>query len=300
MSRFSSVALDLSRFPPPLAIRGIDYEGILAQRKARFIDLMRAKGVDYSVGDLVSDTAVELQETDAGREMLALIRVNDAVRSVMVAFATGADLDHLAAFYGITRRVITPASGTAAAVLESDAEFRRRVLLAPEAFAAAGPPGAFIYHALSADPRVLNVDVWSPEPGDVAIAIQSREADGLASPDLIEVVRATINRPNIKPLTDVVMIRSVTNHGYNVDLDAYILRGPDPWAVHGLIEDSILATAASRRAPARNMPRSALTAAAQLSMVDRVLLGAPGADIAMGYGEVPVINGLNVRVHTND
>lgn len=300
MSRFSSIALDLSRFPPPLAIRGIDYEAILAERKARFVELMKARRGDYNVESLVSDTAVELQETDAGREMLALIRVNDAVRSVMVAFATGTDLDHLAAFYGITRRVIVLASGSTPQVLESDAEFRRRVLLAPEAFAAAGPPGAYIYHALSADPRVLNVDVWSPDPGDVALAIQSREGDGLAPPDLVEAVRARIMHTYIKPLTDVVTVRSVTNHGYSVDLDAFILRGPDPLAVHGLIENSVLATAASRRTPARDMPRSALTAAAQLSMVDRVLLGSPVDDIAMGYGEVPVINGLNVRVHAND
>src|SRR5690606_24987794 len=113
-----------------------------------------------------------LQQADAYRELLAYAAINDAVRSVMIAFAVGADLDHMAAYYGVTRRIITPAAGSTAAVLESDAEFRRRALFAPEAMAAAGPHGAYVLHALTADPRVLNVDVWSPDPGKVTVAVQ--------------------------------------------------------------------------------------------------------------------------------
>ena len=260
--------------------------------------LFDAAGVPFDVGNLEVSPAVILEETDAYRELLVIAAINDAVRAVMVAFAVDADLDHLAAFYGVSRRVITSATSNTPAVLESNEEFRRRVLLAPEAFSTAGAHGAYVFHALSADPRVLNVDVWSPAPGEVTVAVQSREGDGLAPTDLVAAVRGQLTRPDIKPLTDVVSVRSVTNHSYAVSLDAYILPGPDPLTVTSAIEAAITKEATARRTPARDMPRSALIAAAQLPVVDKVSLVTPGGDIARDYGEVPVLAGLDVRVQT--
>jgi phage-related baseplate assembly protein len=37
-------------------------------------------------------------------------RINDAARAVMPAYAVKADLDHIAALFGITRLTITPAN----------------------------------------------------------------------------------------------------------------------------------------------------------------------------------------------
>ncbi len=300
MSRFSAVTLDLSRFPAPLAIRGIDYEALLAERKARLLALFDDAGVVYDVAALETDPAIIVEETDAYRELLAYAAINDAVRACMVAFAVGADLDHLAAIHGLVRRIITPASGSAAAVMESDAEFRRRVLLAPEAFSTGGPAGAYLYQALTADPRVLNADVWSPKPGQVKIAVQSREGDGTASNDLVEAVRRWVCDPVRKPLTDDVSVGSITNHRYSAVVTAYILPGPDPMAVRTEIETAVLAEAARRRTPARDMPRSALIAAAHLPVVDKVILAEPTVDLARGYGEVAVMEALTVKVVTYD
>src|SRR5690606_10342748 len=118
MTRFSADTLDLSRFPAPLAIRGIDYEALLAARKTALVAAYQERGIAYDVERLESDRAIILEETDAYRELLAYAAINDAVRACMVAFAVGSDLDHLAAFYGISRRVITAATDTAAAVME--------------------------------------------------------------------------------------------------------------------------------------------------------------------------------------
>jgi phage-related baseplate assembly protein len=296
MSRFSATTLDLSRFPPPLAIRGVDYDGIIAARRARLVELMTLAGIPFDIERLDANPGMVLQQADGTWEMLTFTAINDTVRSIMVAFATGADLDHLALFYGVKRRIITPASGSTPAVLESDNEFRRRVLLAPESFAAAGPIGAYVFHALTADSRVLNVDVWSPAAGEVTIAVQSREGDGTASDELLASVRAYITRDSIKPLTDVVSIRSVTNHPFSILLDAYVQPGPDPVAVRTYIEQTILEMVADRRTPSRDMPRSAIIGAAQRAVVDNVTLVSPVTDIARGYGEVAVLEGLEVRV----
>lgn len=72
--------------------------------------------------------------------------MNDAARAIMPAYAVGVDLDNIAALFGIVRFVITPADPQtgAPAVMESDADFRRRMVLAPEGFSVAGPEGAYI------------------------------------------------------------------------------------------------------------------------------------------------------------
>lgn len=310
MTRFSAVALDLSRFPPPLAIRSMDYETIIAARKVRLVAEMAEIGINYDVVDLEDTPGAALQETDAYHELLAYAAINDAYKAGLVAFAAGADLDHL----GLTaslhlpqshrdlmlRRVIVPASGSTPAVMESDAEYRRRLLLAPEAYATAGTEGGFLFHALSADPGVINADVWSPSLGEVQIAIQARDGLAAASADLVEAVRRHMLRKDVKPLTDMVSVRSVTTHDYQIDVTVFIRPGPDPAAVRVAVEDGLAAMAASRRMPARDVPRSAIIAAASVGPVDRVSVAAPVADVVMGDGELAVCTGIAVNVEMHD
>lgn len=300
MSRFSAITLDLSRFPAPVAIRGIDFEAILAERRARLVTLMAQYGIAYDVDGLETDPAMIVEQADTWRELLVLAAINDAVRSVLVAFATGSDLDHLAAFHGLTRRVIAPADGTTPAVMEDDAELRRRALLAPEAFATAGTHGGYVFHALTADPRVLNVDVWTPAPGHVRVAIQSRDGNGDADEDTVEAVRAHLHRDDIKPLTDVVSVSSVELVDYPIDVTVYIQPGPDPVAVRDAVLESLAAMAAARRIPGRDVPVSAVIAAASVGPVDRVVVSDPVADIIIGNGGLAVCTGIGVTVATHD
>ncbi len=294
MSRLSAVTLDLSRFPAPLAIRGVDFEAIVSARIARLKALFDAGQVPYDVETLLTDPATILERADAYQEVLTLARVNDAVRAVMVAFATGSDLDHLGAFYGVKRREIT--SGK----YENDAEFRKYVLLAPEAWSAAGPIGAYVFHAGQADPRVLNVDVWSPKPGEVKVAVQARDGDRTAPRDLVLAVSAYLRKPNIKPLTDQLSVRSVVNIPYQIRGTAYVLPGPDPQAAKTAAVESLTAMAAARWTPARDVPLSAIHHAAMVGAVDKFVLQSPTADIARGNGEAAYCTGIDVAVKTYD
>ena len=297
MMRFSAETLDLSRFPAPLAIRDINFEADLATRLAALAAAFNAAGIPFDVERLVANPAAFIERVDNYRETLVKGSINDALRAVMVAFAVGSDLDHLALPW-ITRRVITPATNGAPAVMESDAEFRRRVLLIPEAFSSAGAHGAYVFHALSADPRVLNVDVWSPSPGVVNVAVQSREGDGTATADLVAAVRAYLYRPDIKPRTDVVNVFSITNVPYTIDVEGFCLPGPDPLSVKASMIEALSAMAAARRTPARDVPRSAVFAAAQVGPLDKAIVNSPLTDIARGYGEVAVLTAIDVTVST--
>lgn len=309
MSRFAAITLDLSRFPKPTALRDMDFERIFAERLAHLKALFEAADIPFSVEMLQTDPAVVQQRVDAFRETAVYGWINDAVQSVMVAFAAGADLDNLALTAALwmpsswresmLRRIIQPATETAPAVMESDNEFRRRILLAPEAYSTAGTAGSYLFHVLWADPRLLWADVWSPAPGEVIVAAQSREGDGTAPNDLVEAVRAHLARPDIKPLTDVISVRSVVNIGYTISIDAYILPGPDHATVEEAIKASVLKLAAARHTPSRDMPRSAIIGAAQLDVVDKIILPSPATDIARGYGEVAHLTDLAVRVHVH-
>src|SRR5699024_11217120 len=97
-------------------------------------------------------------EENAYRELVWRQRVNEAAQAVMLAYACGADLDNLAALLDVARNVIEPADPEARpprpATLESDHDFRARILLLLEGLSVSGPPGAYRYHALSAYGRV--------------------------------------------------------------------------------------------------------------------------------------------------
>lgn len=87
--------IDVSKLTAPKIIEELDYETILDQMKIKLAELMP----DWTAADLESDPANKILEVAAYREMLIRHRINEAAKAVMVAFATGSDLDHLAAFY---------------------------------------------------------------------------------------------------------------------------------------------------------------------------------------------------------
>lgn len=307
-TRFSAITLDLSRFPAPLAIRGLSYETFLAERRASLVERLMAAGLPYDVVSLETDPAVILQQDDAYRELLAYAAINDAVKAGLIAFASGTDLDHqgltaaLNLPFGLRdlmlRRELVEANGSTPAVMESDEEYRRRLLLSPEA-AAAGTEGGYEFHALSADIRVMNANVWSPSPGQVNIAVQAREGLGEADSGLVAAVHTHLHRRDIKPLTDVVTVRSVKPRRYAISARVYARPGPDPAAVRTLVIDSLTSMAAARRIPARDVPMSAIVAAASVGPVDRVVLTEPLSDMIMDNGELAVCTGIDVEVRAD-
>lgn len=231
----TSSAIDLSRLPPPDVVEQLDYEAILA---AMIADLQqRWPEFDALVE---SDPVFKVLEVAAWREMLIRQRVNEAGLGVMLAYATGGDLDNLAALVGVSRLEISPADEQAGtpAVMESDGELRERVILAPDSFSVAGPTLAYVFHARTAHPDVLDATVVSPEPGEVLVTVLSREGSGEPEPEVIDAVEDRVNGRNVRPLTDLVTVQGATIVPYSIEANIWLLEGPDPGVV--------LATAQSR------------------------------------------------------
>lgn len=287
MSRFS---IDISKLPFPGIIESLDYEEILAGLK---IEL----AARYPLHDLESDPIVALLEVVAYYRLIDHARINDAAKAVFIAYATGADLDNLGAFFGVERITITPADDTAtppvAAVMENDPDFRARILLALEAQSTAGPRGAYLYHALSADSRVLDAAVIgpgdsftpAPPPGQVDIYVLGR--DGSTPLDLLDVVRAALNDEEVRPLCDTVTVSAATLVNYTIDATLTFYKGPDQAVVIAAAQDAVETYVEARFRLGQDVTRSGIFAALHQPGVQNVTLTSPAADISIAANEVP-------------
>ncbi|MGE5509933.1 MAG: baseplate J/gp47 family protein [Bacteroidota bacterium] len=160
MARFN--AIDLSQLAAPPVVEVLDYEDILASIMADFV----TRYPDYDVAELESDPAKKVLEVVAYRELLLRARVNDAAKAVMVAFARGADLEHLSALFGVERLVVQEADPDATPplpeILETDDSLRERTQLSLEAYSTAGPYGGYLFYAISVA-GVKDAGVYGPE-----------------------------------------------------------------------------------------------------------------------------------------
>lgn len=175
MTRF--IAPSLSALGEMPALEDVSYDVIRQARSEYLVAALAAYGIDYDTTGLETDPLViAFSEGGAYQEIKFRTRVNEAVKALSLATATGTDLDHIAATYaGIARLTYTNAAGdqpensqwddTNSQWVEDDDTFRNRILLAYEAFSTGGPEGAYRYFALQLDGTadVSDVAVYSEE-----------------------------------------------------------------------------------------------------------------------------------------
>ena len=199
--------IDLSQLPAPEVVEPLDFEGIYQDLLATFRSLMG----DGWTAPLESDPVVKLLELCAYREVQLRARINDAARSVLLAYAVGADLEQLAANVNVSRLLVSPGDSEASPpvdpVYENDASLRARVQRAFEGLSVAGPRAAYVFHALSADGRVADASAESPAPAEVVVTVLSREGDGSASADLLDTVSAALSSEEVRPVADRLTVQ---------------------------------------------------------------------------------------------
>ena len=293
-------AVDLSRLPSPDIIETLDFETILAGAVAYFKAEMAAVGITFEARE--SDPATKLLETFSYLAQLLRQRVNDAARAVMPAHAVKGDLDNIAALFGIMRQTITPADDAlgSAAVMESDDEFRRRMVLAPEGYSVAGPEGAYVFHALSADADVLDATATSPSPGVVMVSLLSRTGDGAASDELVAAVQAYLSADARRPLTDLVIVQSAGILDYVVDYDLVTFNGPDAALILAASLASVRSYVAESHRLGRDITRSGLFRAAHVEGAQNVILNSPPADVIVDRTQAPFCTAVAGRLAGTD
>ncbi|CNF87472.1 baseplate assembly protein [Yersinia enterocolitica] len=279
--------IDLSQLPAPLAVEALDYETLLAERKAELIALYPADEQEAIMRtlSLESEPLVKLLQENAYRELVLRQRVNEAAQAVMVAYANGSDLDQLGANNNVQRLVITPANPDAippiTAVMESDTDFRLRIPQAFEALSVAGPTGAYEAHARRADGRVADASALSPSPACVTVTVLARAGNGEASPELLDIVRAALNDDDVRPVADRVTVQSAAIVDYQIDAVLYIYPGPEAEPVRAAAQARLEIYINTQRRLGRDIRTSAIYAALHVEGVQRVELNAPLADVVL-------------------
>lgn len=221
--------IELSQLPPPEIVETIEYETLLAERKARFVSLYpESERTEIATTlELESEPLARLLQENAYRELLLRQIINDRARATLLAYARRNTLEHIAALFDVERLVIfpgDPANGIDP-VYEDDDSLRERVQLAPRGFSVAGPDDAYVFHARSADGRVLSATAYSPEPCVMIVTLLSREGDGTASAELIEIVEAALESK--RPQADEVIVRSARIIPYEIRATLRFFRGAD-------------------------------------------------------------------------
>ncbi|EEW1447320.1 baseplate assembly protein [Escherichia coli] len=273
--------IDLSQLPAPQIVDVPDFETLLAERKAEFVALHPKDEQEAVIRtlELESEPVTKLLQENAYRELLLRQRINEA------AYAMGGDLDQLAANYNVTRLTVTPADNDAvppvAAVMESDEALRLRVPAAFEGLSVAGPTAAYEFHARSADGRVADASATSPAPAEVVLTVLSREGDGTAEKDLLDVVEKALNSENVRPVADRLTVRSAEIIPYRVEATIFLYPGPEAEPVMAAAKASLQKYIASQTRLGRDIRRSAIFAALHVEGVQRVELASPLADVVL-------------------
>lgn len=216
--------IDLNLLPPPSIVETLDYEAILSERREHLLSLWPA-GQRQEIAErlaLESDPLHKLLQENAYRELIWRQRVNEAAEATMLARAQKDDLDNVAAATNTERLVVTPATKDTPAVLEEDEDLRMRAQMAWEGLSTAGPANAYIFHARSADGRVIDAECVSPSPAVVDVIIQSREGNGAADSELLGIIERYLSDDDRRPVADRLTVHSAEVLEYAIDAELHL------------------------------------------------------------------------------
>ncbi len=105
--------------------------------------------------------------------------------------------------------------------LEDNDHYAQRIYEAPESFSVAGPEGAYIYWAKTANQLIIDVSVRSPAPGVIEIRPLLKGGQ-LPGQDILEAVFKACTPKDIRPLTDKVEVLAPEQVNYDISITYWI------------------------------------------------------------------------------
>lgn len=301
-----SQLIDLSKLPAPDVLEDLDYEQLLADRKAKFISLYPETERDFWRARLAleSEPITKLLEENCYLQLLERQRINNAAKATMLAYATGNDLDVIAANFNVKRLVVQAADPNAnppvPEILESDTDFRLRTQLAFEGLSVAGPRSAYVFHALSAHAEVADVSVVSPSPANVTVTVLSRLGEGTPSEAVLNAVRAKLNDEDVRPIADRVLVQAATLHRYQIHARLHLFRGPEYEPIKQEAQKRLDAYTQDRRRLGRDITLSGIYSALHIEGVQRVELLQPTQDVILPNHKAGICTQIRLETAVSD
>ncbi|WP_372070249.1 baseplate J/gp47 family protein (plasmid) [Tistrella mobilis] len=283
--------LNLSRLPRPDVVETLTAEAI---RDEIIADLVEKSPSLEGALQLESEPLRKLVEVVAYRELLLRQRVNDAAQSVMLAYATGTDLDHLAALYGVSRIAD-----------ETDDRLRSRVLTTPDGWSVAGPAAAYRARALDVSVDIRDAIATSPAPGDVVVTVlpewrpSDTPEDQARLAALLDAVLDAANDRTVRPLTDRVSVTVASILPYRVVAKLTITSLPDAEVIMADGTASVARYVEARRMLGTPVAISGLMQALHQGGVERVRLLEPTGDLLPEAHEAAWCEAIEVTLDTD-
>lgn len=269
---------DLNKLPAPTVVEPLDFEAIY---EAHCADLLVRYPAAAEVIALESEPLAKLLQAHAYRELLYRQRVNDAARAYLLAFATGADLDHKGAFYGVPR---LPG--------EADARYRVRIQLRIRALAGNGTREHYELAAMTASQNVRDAIATQPWPGSVLVQLwlhDTSTADATRA-----AVLAALNADDARPLGVPVSVSLARPRAINITA-GLVREAGAPTTLLAQLQAALPAALASYARLGRAVSRSWVTTRLHVEGVVAVRYPDPTApaDITpMADDEYPVLGAL--------
>lgn len=312
--------------PDPQIVEILNYDTIFSQLVSDF----KSRNPDYDAF-LYSDPAMKLLEVAAYREGLLRQRINDAFKATLLGLATGNDLDNLADFYNVARntgetdtalrtRVVEKIKGSSTGgggswyryqALTSDDRVQDSLVTSPASgqvqVAILSNEGTTIRNTsgealdtLGAIYSVTRLTSPSAETdadyrARIRTAALGTAGDGTASTQLINVVDATMQRDDVKVITDLLTVVSANIVETPITADIYLY--PDtPSSVLTGLEESIRADFTSEGGLGWNLSRSWIIKKLHLAGVQRVELNSPSVDLDIDDSSAAALGAITINL----
>ncbi|MBE4951518.1 baseplate J/gp47 family protein [Haemophilus parainfluenzae] len=302
-----SELVDLKKLPAPKVVQELSYETLLTQRKEKFLSLQESDEMRQHWQarlQLESEPVVKLLEENAYLELLLRTNINESAKAVMLAYATGSDLDQLGALFGVTRLIIQAedlkSNPPTTAKYEDDERFRTRIQMSLEGLTTAGSRASYEFHALSTSAKIKDVDVTSPTAGTVKVAILSTEGQGTADGDLIKAVKEQLNAEHIRPLTDTVLVESAVILTYEIQATITLYPSVLESVVMGNVNQAITSYVNKQHSLGIDITRSGIYAALHQEGVQNVKLTKPMDDLIVQPHQAAYCTQIQVNLGGRD
>ncbi len=278
------MTLDLSTLPDPKMIETLNVETIITEMMAEVQARFSLAGVDYDVGGLEVDPVKIVVEAAAARELKIRARFNDGLRANLVPLSTGTDLDHLGAFYGVTRLPD-----------ETDEIYRIRITLGIIGRSPAGPEERYEVIAKSVSTSVQSVKAYRTDLSpNVYVAVYTSDNGGVPTQQLLDDIQAALDSPSVRVVSDVITVLPAVTTTVDVTADVWLLPEAQQSAFDKL-EGFLLDSLADEGGLGFDINTSWIDAKLHESGgVSRVEISEPSASVVVPYNEAAALGTITL------
>jgi phage-related baseplate assembly protein len=281
---------------PMVVLEKIDVEAVLAARMQRLKQLWAGydppTAAQYDVEELEFDPIKINQEVCSYFELLIRDRINQAARSVTLAYAISTDLDAIASRYpgGVPR---LPG--------ESDDRYRRRIWLSPNTLSPHGTAEAYEFWALSALPELRDVTAQRSVQHDyyptiLITCLMEPPAPPNPSDEQLVIVRSYIQTLSRMGLTDVISVNQPKVLNINYRVQVWLYPGAAAEQTLTKIKDNLTALVMDQYWLGHDHAHTAIHAACNMGGVHHVDIIEPVEDVFVDLDWVVVVNAIEVTL----